>query len=145
MGLLATLQDEMKIAMKARDQARLDALRMIVSAVRYAEVDSPNLSDEAIIAVLQKEAKKRREAILAYEEAGRTEALEKEKYELSLIEAYLPKMMNEDEVRAKVSSLLDQTKGMDFGMVMKTVMAEMKGQADGGMVSRIVKELHGNN
>lgn len=145
MGLLATLQEEMKTAMKSRDQARLDALRMLVSAIRYVEVDTPNLSDEQVIAVLQKEAKKRRESIQVYKEAGRTEAMEHEQYELDLIESYLPKMMSEEEVRAKVSSIMNHVSGMDFGSVMKEVMAQLKGQADGGVVSRIVKELHGNN
>jgi hypothetical protein len=92
MSLLITLQDEMKIAMKARDQLRLDALRLMISAIRYALVDSPNLSDEQIGEVLKKEAKKRREAIEAYKGAGREESAEKEQYELTLIESYLPLM-----------------------------------------------------
>lgn len=145
MGLLATLQEEMKTAMKSRDQARLDALRMLVSAIRYVEVDTPNLTDEQVIAVLQKEAKKRRESIQVYKEAGRTEALEHEQYELDLIESYLPKMMSEEEVRARVSELLSKGVGGNFGEVMQVMMKEFKGKADGGVVSRIVKELHGNN
>ncbi len=141
MGLLQTLQDEMKTAMKARDQARLDALRFIVSAVRYVEVDSPNMSDEQIVAVLTKEAKKRRESIIAYEAAGRAEAAEKEKYELGIIEAYLPKMMSEADVRTKVEEVLSANTYANFGMAMNAVMAALKGQADGGVVARIVKEL----
>ena len=141
MGLLVTLQDEMKTAMKAHDQARLDAMRLIVSAVRYAEVDSPNLTDEQIVAVLTKEAKKRRESIVAYEGAGRTEAAEKEKYELGIIEAYLPKMMSEADVRAKVQEILSANTYPNFGMAMNGVMAALKGQADGGVVAKVVKEL----
>ncbi len=141
MGLLTTLQDEMKTAMKARDQARLDALRLIVSAVRYAEVDSPNMSDEQIVAVLSKEAKKRRESIVAYEAVGRSEAAEKEKYELSIIEGYLPKMMDEADVRAKVQEVLSTNTYANFGLAMNAAMAALKGQADGGTVAKIVKEL----
>jgi uncharacterized protein YqeY len=141
MGILQTLQDEMKIAMKARDQARLDALRLIVSSLKYAEVDTPNMSDEQIVVVLQKEAKKRREAAQAYSEAGRTEAAEKEQYELHLIEAYLPKMLSEDDVRAKVAEVLASKSFDNFGAAMSASMGAPKGQADGGVVSRIVKEL----
>src|SRR5689334_16094089 len=111
----------MKTAMKARDQARLDALRLIVSAVRYAEVDSPNMSDEQIVAVLSKEAKKRRESIVAYEAAGRSEAAAQEKYELGIIEGYLPKMMDESVVRAKVQEVLSAHSYANFGLAMNGV------------------------
>jgi uncharacterized protein YqeY len=141
MTILTTLQDEMKIAMKARDQVRLDALRLLVSAIKYAEVDSPNLTDEQIGEVLKKEAKKRREAIEAYQKAGRTESAEKEQYELTMIEAYLPKMMSEDEVREKVLSMKEQVVSKNMGEAMKLVMGELKGQAEGGVVSKVVKEI----
>lgn len=146
MTLLDTLQDEMKVAMRSRDQARLDALRLMVSAIRYALVDSPNLSDEQIIEVLKKEAKKRREAIEAYRLAGRDGAVKQEQYELSLIETYLPKTMSEAEVRELVAGILQAVDSKtSFGQVMQVVMKEMKGQADGGVVSKIVKELFSNN
>lgn len=141
MSLLITLQDEMKVAMKARDQLRLDALRLMVSAIRYALVDSPNLSDEQMVEVMKKEAKKRREAIEAYKGAGRDESAQKEQYELTLIESYLPKMMSEEEVREKVKGLLSNGVTGNFGEVMQVVMRELKGQAEGGVVSKIVKEL----
>lgn len=141
MGILQTLQDEMKTAMKARDQARLDALRLLVSSLKYAEVDTPNMSDEQVTAVLQKEAKKRREAIEAYTAAGRTEAAEKETYELSVINAYLPQMMSEEAVRAKVAEVLASKQFDNFGAAMGAAMGALKGQADGGVVSSIVKEL----
>ncbi len=143
MGLLLTLQDEMKSAMKARDPAKRDALRLLVSAIKYAEVDSPNMSDEQVVAVLTKEAKKRREAITAYESAGRTEAAEKEKYELALIEVYLPKMMSEEEVRVKVGEALSAAKPENFGMAMNAAMKVIGKDADGAQVAKIVKELFG--
>ncbi len=147
MSILVTLQEEMKAAMKARDQTRLDALRQIVSAIRYVEKDlpaqagTPNLSDEQIVGVLKKEAKKRREAIEAYQTAGRDEQAKQEQYELSLIESYLPKMMSEDEVRAVVKKALDHSKAENFGMAMKAAMAAVGGQSEGATVTRIVKEL----
>ena len=122
MSLLITLQDEMKVAMKARDQLRLDALRLMVSAIRYVEVDNPNLNDEQVVEVLKKEAKKRREAIEAYKAAGRQESVEKEQYELTLIESYLPKTMPEEEVRVKVKEALESAKPENFGMAMNAAM-----------------------
>lgn len=141
MTLLNTLQDEMKTAMKAHDQARLDALRLMVSAIRYVEVDTPNLGDEQIIEVLKKEAKKRRESIEAYKVAGRADAAEQEQYELTLIESYLPKMMSEDEVRAKVKEALDTAKPANFGMAMNAAMKAVGKGAEGSTVAKIVKEL----
>lgn len=142
MSLLNTLREEMKVAMKARDQKRLSALRQMVSVILYAQVDNPDLGDEQIVAVLIKEAKKRREAIEAYQAAGRVESAEQEQYELKLIEGYLPAMMSEDEVRAVVQRVLDKEQGIsNIGLAMRAVMSEVKGQADGGLVSKIVKEM----
>lgn len=140
----------MKAAMKAHDQARLDALRLMVSAIRYTQIDlprgkagTPEMTDEQMTNVLVKEAKKRNEAIEAYHNAGRTEQEEKERYELSVIEAYLPKMMSEDELRNKVLSVKEQVLSQgNFGAAMKFVMGEVKGQADGAMVAKIVKEIY---
>ena len=141
MSLLITLQDEMKVAMKARDQLRLDALRLMVSAIRYVEVDNPNLNDEQVVEVLKKEAKKRREAIEAYKAAGRQESVEKEQYELTLIESYLPKTMPEEEVRVNVKEALESAKPENFGMAMNAAMKAVGKDAEGGTVSKIVKEL----
>lgn len=131
----------MKAAMKAHDQPRLDALRLMVSAIRYVQIDSPEMTDEQMTAVLIKEAKKRNEAIEAYHKAGRSEQEAKEKYELSVIEAYLPKMMGEEELRAKVTEVMGANKFESFGMAMNTVMKAVGKSADGAMVSRLVKEL----
>lgn len=141
MSLLVTLQDEMKTAMKARDQARVDALRFIISAIKYAMVDEPDLDDGGIVAVLTKEAKKRRESIVAYTEAGRSELADKEKYELTLIEGYLPKMMSEEEVRGKLAAMVEQFAGKNMGEAMKIAMKEVGGKAEGGVVAKVVREM----
>ena len=91
---------------------------------------------------IQKEAKKRRESIVAYREAGRDEQLMIEENELKLIEGYLPRMMSEEEVRVKVGEILKSGEFANFGMVMNKVMSELKGKADGGVVSKAVKELY---
>jgi len=144
MTVLNTLQDEMNTAMKARDQVRLDALRLMVSAIKYAQVDSPNITDEQIVEVLKKEAKKRRESILAYKNGGRDELAEKEQYELDLIESYLPKMMPEEEVRNLVKAALESAKPDNFGMAMNVAMKVVGKGAEGAMVAKMVKELFKN-
>lgn len=141
MSILTDLQDQMKTAMKSHDQTRLDALRLMVSAIKYVIVDKPDLDDKGIIEVLTKEAKKRREAIVAYKAAGRTEQAAQEEYELHLIEEYLPKTMPEDEVRTKVKEALESAKPENFGMAMNVAMKAVSGQSDGATVSKIVKEF----
>jgi hypothetical protein len=127
--------------MKARDQSRLDALRLMVSSIKYAQVDLPDITDEQIVEVLKKEAKKRRESIVAYKDGGRNELAEKEQYELTLIEEYLPQMMSEDEVRSIVKEALDSAKPDNFGMAMNAAMKAVGKGAEGATVSKIVKEL----
>jgi len=146
MTILADLTDKMKLAMKAHDQVRLDAIRMMISSIKYALVDKPEMSEEDVVAVLTKEAKKRRESVEAYKAGGRQELADREQFELNLIEEYLPKMMSEDEVRQVVSSKLQDKEGIGIGEAMKIVLAELKGKADGGVIARVVKDtLQGEN
>jgi hypothetical protein len=142
MSLLTDLQDEMKAAMKAHDQRRLDALRLMVSAIRYVQIDTPDMTDEQMVNVLVKEGKKRNEAIEAYRNAGRTEQEEQEKYELSVIEGYLPKMMGEEELRVKVSEVMAANKFESFGAAMNAVMKTVGKSADGAMVAKLVREMY---
>lgn len=141
MSVLTLLTDEMKNAMRARDQVRLDAIRMLISAIKYAMVDKPDLDEAGMMAVLSKEAKKRREAIEAYKVAGRTESAEKEQFELILIEGYLPKMMSEEEVRAKLWGIKEQLVGINMGEAMKKAREVVGAGAEGGVVAKVVKEL----
>ncbi len=141
MSILTNLQDEMKTALKAQDSRRLSAIRMLISAIKYVQVDKPDLDDAGMLAVLSKEAKKRREAIEAYTAAGRTEQAAGEQYELTLIEGYLPKQLTTEEIRAKLEAIRDQLAGKNMGEAMKVAMAALKGQAEGGVVSGIVREL----
>jgi uncharacterized protein len=89
MTILMQLTDDMKAAMKAQDPARLSAIRMLISAIKYAIVDSPEMSEEVVVSILIKEAKKRREAATAYRTAGREEQAKGEEFELSVIQTYL--------------------------------------------------------
>ena len=133
----------MKVAMKARDSARLSAVRMLISALKYALVDKPEMTEADEVAILTKEAKKRRESVLAYRSGGREELAKTEEFELSVIEQYLPKMMSEEEVREKAQQLLsnNESRITNIGDAMKLVLGELKGQADSSMVAKVVKEL----
>lgn len=139
-SLMKRLTDDMKTAMKAGDKPRLSAIRMLVSAVRYVGIDTGEMTDEKVVEVLTREAKKRRESVEAYRNAGREEQARGEEFELTVIQEYLPTLMSEEEVRAKVQELLIN-KGLPMGQAIGLVMKELKGKADGGVVSRIVKEV----
>ncbi len=141
MTILSQLTEEMKVAMKARDSARLSAVRMLISALKYALVDKPEMTEADEVAILSKEAKKRRESVLAYRSGGREELAKTEEFELSVIEQYLPKMMSEEEVREVASSKLSDKTGLAIGDAMKLVLAELKGKADSSTVAKVVKEL----
>lgn len=143
-SLMSRLTDDMKASMKARDSARLSAVRMLISAIRYVSIDKGELSDEQVIEVLTREAKKRKESVVAYRGAGREDQAKAEEYELAVISEYLPTLMSEDEVRAKANEILSG-KNLPMGQAIGLVMKELKGKADGGVVSRIVKEQFVNN
>lgn len=143
MTLSAKLVEEMKKSMKAQDKERLSALRMLVSAVRYAEIDSPNMSEEKTLEVLRREAKKRRESIVAYRAGGREEQAVQEEKELKVIAEFLPAELTEEQIRAKVREVLSGSELPNFGMAMNAVMKALAGQAEGGVVARMVREEFG--
>lgn len=145
MSILDQLTNEMKTAMKAGDKRRLNAIRLLISAIKYALVDEPEMNEEQVQAVLGREAKKRRESIEAYRLAKRDEQAEQEEYELMVIEEYLPKQLTEGEVRAKVQELLRGKSYPNFGVAMGALMQEFKGKTDGGVVAKIVKEEYKPN
>lgn len=140
MSLYDELKSQMKTAMKAGDKQRLSVVRMLISAINYVGIDE-ELNDEVVLQVLQKEAKKRREAIEAYSKAGREEQAKQEEYELSVIEEYLPKMMTTEEVEAKARELLADFEGNNMGQAIGLVMRELKGKAEGGIVAKVVKNV----
>jgi uncharacterized protein YqeY len=131
--------------MKARDDARRDTVRFALAAIQNEEVAKRgDLDDPAIEAVLRKQTKMRRESIEAFAKGGRTELAAKETRELEILESYLPKQLDEAAVRAAAERAIAETGATgpkEQGKVMQKLMAELKGQADGGMVSRVVSEL----
>lgn len=143
----ADLQNELKQSMLAKTADKTSVLRMLISAIGYFEINKGGAgyeaTDEDVMNVVQQEAKKRRDSIEQYNNANRPELAEKEQQELTMLQAYLPEQMGEDEVRKLVQSAVSQTGATnqaDIGKVMGVLMPQVKGKADGGLVSRIVKE-----
>ena len=144
MSLKVQLETDLKNAMREGDKPRRDALRMLLAAIKQEEVDSrSSLDDEGVSAVLSRQMKQRRESIADYERAGQPDQVEKEQYEMSLIESYLPQMMSQEEIEPIVAQIIadlgvTDVKGM--GQVMARAMAELQGKADGRLVSQVVRQ-----
>lgn len=141
------IQEDLKAAMIARDEAKLSAIRMLKSALQYYEIQKGGAgytaTDEDVIDVIGREIKKRKESIDLYEKGGRQELADKEKAEVEVLQAYLPEQMSEDEVRLLVEEAIKQTGAsfmQDMGRVMGTLISKTKGKADAGLVSQLVKQ-----
>ena len=143
--LKATVQSDLHDAMRARDKVRAGALRMALTSITNEEVSGKQareLSDEEVLKVLAKEAKKRKEAATAYRDAGHPERAEAEEAELVVLEAYLPAQLGDDELQALVARAVAETgaTGMQqMGQVMKAVQGPVAGRADGGRIAAAVK------
>ncbi|MEP1307102.1 MAG: GatB/YqeY domain-containing protein [Balneola sp.] len=148
MALKEQILEDLKTAMKAKDKDRLQVLRSIKAKLQEKEIaerkdGEATLSEEQAISVLMKAAKQRKESIAQFEDGDRKDLADKEKMELAIIEEYLPKMLTEGEVRevvAKKISELGASGPQDMGKVMGPIMGLLKGKADGGLVSKVVKE-----
>lgn len=141
------LKDELKQAMLAKDTVKTSVLRMVISAIGYAEIQKGGAGYEAteedVMSVIQKEAKQHRDSIEQFKNAGRNELVEKEETELAILAKYMPEQMGEDEVRKLVVAAIAKSgaaSAAEMGKVMGVLMPDVKGKADGGLVSRIVKE-----
>lgn len=145
MGLKEQLRQDMAAAMRAGDAARRDVLRMLVAAVKQAEVDTQTTLDDAGVQdVLAKQARQRRESIADYTKAGRPELVAQEEAELALIEAYLPSMLGRDEIAAIAQQVIDElgvAGPQAMGQVMGRLMPMLKGQAEGRLVNAVVRDL----
>lgn len=139
--LYLRLKAELTAALRAGEVLKLSVLRMLVSELGYKQIEvQRDLTDEDVVVVLNKEAKKRREAIESFTRGNRPEQAQKEQQELEILQAYMPKMMGEEEIKAELSKM-DLPK--DFGQAMRIAAPVFKGRAEGGMVARIVKEVIG--
>jgi uncharacterized protein YqeY len=146
MTLQEKLPQEMKAAMLARDAERLSALRMLKSAVGYAQIErkKETLSDAEFVTVVQKELKKRRDSAEQFEKGGRPELAEKEKKEITVLEAFLPKPLSPEELEQLIKAVIQEvgaTSKNDMGAVMKAAQAKAAGRADGKTISALVGKL----
>jgi len=145
-SLKTTLQTALTEAMRERDQVRAGTLRMTLTAVTNEEVsgkEARELSDDEVLKVITKEAKKRREAATAYQDAGRAELADRELAELTVLEAYLPQQLSDEQLDALVARAVQDTgaTGMpQMGLVMKAVQPLVAGRAEGGRIAAAVKK-----
>ncbi|MBI1424724.1 MAG: GatB/YqeY domain-containing protein [Gammaproteobacteria bacterium] len=141
--LKTRIQDDVKDAMRSKDKDRLGTLRLITAAIKQKEVDERiEMDDAAVIAVLEKMVKQRKDSISQYTQAGRDDLAGKEQVELDLIQTYLPEQMSEAELEAVISKAIADTgaAGMkDMGKLMAAVKPLVAGKAVMGLVSKIVK------
>lgn len=152
MSLKEKLQSDLTDSMRNRDEIRSSTLRMILTSIKNEEVsgkEARELNDAELITVLSREAKKRREAAEAFDQAGAKDRADTERAEGSIIAEYLPKQLSEDEIRELISSAIRETGASSpsqMGFVMKNLQPKIAGKADGALVSSLVKAaLAGGN
>lgn len=134
------IQTAVTQAMRDRDQVTLDSLRYLLSQIKNVEIDAhKELDDQEIIGIIQKEVKRRKDAIAQYQSAGRQDIVEKEMAQLKIIEGYAPQLMGDAEI-AEVIDAIIASGNHEFAHVMGQVMGKLKGKADGSTVNRIVRE-----
>lgn len=145
MTLVEKINSDLISAMKSRDELRLKVLRMLKSELKYKAIDTgQDLSDEDAIAVLSSAAKKRHEAVGEYRRGGRDDLAEQEMAESEIIKEYLPEQLSEDELKQLVEKAVAETGAdsiKDLGMVMKALMPQVRGRADGKSVNIVVRSI----
>ena len=143
MSMLDKLMSEMKEAMKTKDQVRLGTVRMLISQLKNARIDSgEELTPEQELSVLTTAAKRRKEAITVYETSGREDLLEQEQKELAIINEFLPEQISDKDIEKEVAAIIEETGATslrDLGKVMSEAMKRLKGKADGKKVQTIVR------
>ena len=144
MPTLEQVSKELLESMKSKDAVRTSTLRMLVSAIRYKEVEKKKtLSEGDVLEVIQAQAKSRKESIEEYKKAGREDLASKEEAELNVLKVYLPQPLSQEELKALIQSAI-KTSGaktpQDMGKVMSVIMPQIKGRADGKEAQQFVKE-----
>jgi len=145
MSLKVQILDDIKQAMKAREQAKLSTLRMLSAAIKQKEVDERiELDDAAVLSIIEKQIKQRKEAATQFEAGGRPDSAESELAEAAVLAAYLPKQLSEDEVIAELKAVVSElgaTGPQDMGKVMGAAKSKLAGRADMSKVSGLVKQV----
>ncbi|MBV9361063.1 MAG: GatB/YqeY domain-containing protein [Betaproteobacteria bacterium] len=143
MALKQQINEDMKTAMRAKDAARLSTIRLILAAIKQREVDERiELDDAAVLGVLEKMIKQRRESIAQFEKGGRQDLANNEKAEVQVLTAYMPAQMSDADIQKEIDSVISATGAAgakDMGKVMAALKAKLAGKADMGKVSGLVK------
>ncbi len=144
MALKDQISEDMKAAMRAREAERLGAIRLLLAAIKQKEVDERQpVDDAAVVAIVEKLIKQRRDSISQFEQAGRQDLADKEKAELAVLSVYLPEQASADEIQAVVDAVIAASGASgpaDMGKVMGPVKARLAGRADLGAVSGVVRQ-----
>ena len=146
MSLAEQIEKDVIVAMKAKDAVKVSTLRMLKSALGnyLIQVKKDKAGDPEVLGIITKQAKQRRESVESFEKAGRKDLADKEKAELAILEAYLPKQMTDDELRAAVQNAIASSGAQspaDMGKLMKVLMLAIQGKADGKRVQEAVKAI----
>ena len=145
MELKQTLLSDLKGAMKSKDSLKVDTLRLLISEIKNKEIDlREDLGDEAITALLTTQIKRRKEAASMFEQGGRIDLKEKEEREMAILQNYLPEQVGEEELKQRIQAVITETGAQgpqDMGKVMKVVVPEFKGKAEGDQIRKVVSEL----
>ena len=143
MSLKAQISEDMKTAMRAKDSVRLGAIRLLQAGIKQREVDERiELSDTDVIAVIEKMLKQRRDSITAYESANRKDLADIEKFEVTVLQTYLPQQLTEDEIKAMLEKVVTETAAAgikDMSKVMAAIKPLVAGKADMGKISGLIK------
>ena len=143
MTLKERIQEDMKAAMRAKDQARLSAVRLLLAAMKQKEVDERiELADADVLGIIEKMVKQRRESIAQYEKASRQDLADQEKFEIGVLQAYLPQQMGEADIAQAIAAAVAESGASgvkDMGKVMALLKPRLAGRADMGKISGLVK------
>ncbi len=143
--MLLQIEKDLKAALKNQDKSKVGVLRILLSKCKNKSIATGRpLEDKEVMKVLQTAAKQHKESIKMYLQGGRNDLVEQETAELSIVKAYLPSMMSEDEIKAIILTVIDETGAgtmADFGKVMPQVMQKGAGKIDGGVAQNLLKEL----
>ncbi|HAP67011.1 MAG TPA: aspartyl-tRNA amidotransferase [Nitrospinae bacterium] len=145
MHLKERLMEDMKDSMKKGEQVRLSAIRMVRAGIKNKEIElGRELKDEDVVGVITSAIKQRKDSYTQFLNGNRMDLAEKEKKEIEALSIYLPEQMGEDEIKKRLREIISETgaaTSKDIGKVMKILMPELKGKADGNLVNRIAREM----
>lgn len=152
MGLKDQLSDDLKLAMRAKDQARISAIRMLKAAIanlEFARTDNKNpdynkpVTEGDMLRVVENQIKQRREAIELYEKGNRPELAAQERAEIAVLEKYMPQQLNREQIKTEVEQVIAELNTREFPKIMRESAARLRGRADGKLVNEVVRELTG--